>query len=457
LNMARWSMKDQSSPGSASDLNRREFLRSAAVAGAGLMVTWPGWAQEQAGASTKADELRVAFIGPGSQGRNLLTQCLKIPGIRFTAICDIWPYHQEYAANILKKYDQIVKVYTDYQELLAQEQDLDAAIVATPDWVHAEQAIACLKAGLHVYCEKEMANTLDSARKMVQAARDTKKLLQIGHQRRSNPRYWHALKMINNDKILGRITHIGGQWNRSQRFDLGWPEGKELAAAALKKYGYDTMDRFRNWRWYKQYSGGPMADLGSHQVDVFNWFLAAPPAGVLATGGLDNYEDREWYDNVLALYEYKVDGKNVRGSYEVLNTTSYGGFFETFMGNEGSLMISEDSRKGFIFREQEAKHREWEDEASKVETMGRDAIELKIGETLRPDGTKDPEGQRLLEESQKPPHQLHLENFFNAIRNGTPLSCPPEVAYETAVSVLKANEAVEKGCRIEFKPEEFKV
>lgn len=450
-------MNDVFRASSVSGLNRREFLTAAAAAGAGLMMTRPGWAQEQAGSADKVDELRVAFIGPGSQGRNLLTQCLKIPGIRFAAICDIWPYHQEYAANILKKYDQIVKVYADYQELLAQEKDLDAAIIATPDWVHAEQTIACLKAGLHVYCEKEMANTLEGCRQMVQAARDTGKLLQIGHQRRSNPRYWHALKMIKNDRILGRVTHVNGQWNRSRRFDLGWPEGRELDDAGLKKYGYDTMDRFRNWRWYKQYSGGPMADLGSHQIDVFNWFLEAPPTAVQASGGLDNYDDREWYDNVLALYEYKVGGKKVRGFYQVLNTTSHGGFFETFMGDEGSLVISEDTRRGFIFREQEAKRREWEDEASMVETMGRDAIELKIGETLRPDGTKDPEGQRLLEESQKPPHQLHMENFFNAIRHGTPLSCPPEVAYETAVSVLRANDAVEESCRVECKPEEFKV
>ena len=420
------------------------------------MITLPGWAQEQAGATSKADELRVAFIGPGSQGRNLLTQCLKIPGIRFQAICDIWPYHQQYAANILKKYDQPVNVYADYQDLLASEKGLDAAIIATPDWVHAEHTMACLKAGLHVYCEKEMANTLEGCRQMVRAARESGKSVQIGHQRRSNPRYFHALKMIKNDKICGRITHFYGQWNRAQRYDLGWPDGKELDAAALKKYGYDTMDRFRNWRWYRKYSGGPMADLGSHQMDVFNWFLETPPAAVQASGGLDNYEDREWYDNVLALYDYKVGGKNVRGFYQVLNTTSNGGFFETFMGTEGSLMISEDSRKGFVFREPEAKRREWEDEASKVETMGRDAIELKIGETLRPDWTKDPEGQRLLEESKKPPHQLHLENFFNAIRSGTPLSCPPEVAYETAVTVLKANDAVEKGCRIEFKPDEFK-
>ncbi len=438
------------------DFSRRDFLRTAAVTSAGLMVTIPGWAQEQAPTAENVADLNIAIIGPGSQGRNLLNQTLKIPGIRFKAVCDIWPYHQEYSANILKKFDQPVNVYADYQEMLAREKDLQAVIIATPDWVHAEQTVACLKAGLHVYCEKEMSNTLGGARQMVQAAGETGKLLQIGHQRRSNPRYWHALKLIDKDKVCGRVTHLMGQWNRVTPLDLGWPKDRELDAATLKRYGYDTMERFRNWRWYKQYAGGPMADLGSHQIDVFNWFLKTPPAAVLASGGTDNYEGREWYDNMLTIYEYLVGGKKVRGFYQVLNTTSHGGFFETFMGTEGSLMVSEDPRKGFMFREPEAKRREWEDEASKVETMGRDAIELKIGETLAPDGSKDPAGQKLLEESKKPPHQLHLENFFNAIRESTPLSCPAEIAYETAVSVLKANEAVEAGKRVEFKAEEFR-
>jgi predicted dehydrogenase len=435
-------------------LNRRDFLRTAAATGAGLMLTVPGWAQDAPAA--KVDELNVAMIGPGSQGRNLLNQCLKIPGIRFKAICDIWPYHQRYAANILKKYDMPVNVYAEYEALLAAEKDLDAVFIATPDWVHAEQTVACLNAGLHVYCEKEMSNTLDGCRQMVQAARDTGKLLQIGHQRRSNPRYWHALKLIEKDKVCGRITHVYGQWNRSVPYELGWPKGKELDQATLDKYGYGTMERFRNWRWYRQFSGGPMADLGSHQVDVFNWFLKTGPNGVLASGGHDYDDAREWGDNVLAIYEYPAGDKTIRGFYQVLSTTSHGGFYETFMGTDGSLVISEDTRKGFMFREVQAKRREWEDEASKVENMGRDAIELKIGETLAPDGSKSPEAQRLLAESQKPPHQLHMENFFNAIRNGTPLSCPPEIAYETAVSVLKANDAVEAGCRVALSPADFK-
>lgn len=452
-------MQTYDSDSKPAGLTRRDFVRSAAATG--LLFSVPGWAHTAWGAQDKpADELAIAIIGPGSQGRFLLTHCLKIPGVKFVAVCDIWPYHQKYASNLLKKYDQPVNVYSDYREMLAKEPHLDAVVVATPDWMHHEHAIACLEAGKHVYCEKEMSNSLENAAKMVQAMRKTGKLLQIGHQRRSNPRYWHALKMINEDRILGRVTHTYGQWNRAHLFELGWPKGQELDADTLQRFGYKDMDEFRNWRWYRKYSGGPMADLGSHQVDVFNWFLGTPPKRVLASGGLDyytQYEGRDWYDNVLAIYEWATDAGPVRGFYEVLNTTSHGGYYEVFMGDEGSMDLSEDTAIGQVFREKTAKKREWEDEAEKIESMGREAIELKIGETLTAEGQRTPEAQALMDMAAKPPHQLHLENFFNAIRGKEKLNCPADIAYEVAVSVLRANDAVATGLPVDFKPEEFQV
>src|SRR5262249_724478 len=147
---------------------------------------------------------------------NLMNSSLKIPGIRFVAVCDIWPFWQRRAVKMLEKYNQKVNGYTDYQDMLNKEKAIDALIVAPPAFKHAEHTDACLKAAKHVYWEKEMSNNLDGAKQMVKAARETKKLLQIGHQRRSNPRYHHSIKLIENDKILGRITHCNGQWNRAR-------------------------------------------------------------------------------------------------------------------------------------------------------------------------------------------------------------------------------------------------
>ena len=444
-------------------LTRRNFVKTVATVGAGAVLSSVAGAQEEkpqgvAKTTPKPDDLNVAIIGAGSQGRWLLTNALKIEGIRFVAVCDIWDYSREYAAKLLKKFDHDPRTYADYQDMLASEKDLDAVIVASPDWVHAEHSIACMKAGLHVYCEKEMSDDLAQAKEMVLTSRATGKLLQIGHQRRSNPRYHHALKMIEKDRILGRITHCYGQWNRgaSQSDDLGWPKEREIDEATLKKYGYDNMFRFRNWRWFRQYSGGLIADLGSHQIDIYNWFLKTPPTTVIASGGLDYYKNREWYDNVMTIYEYQTAEGPVRAYYQVINTSSFGGFYEVFLGDEGAMQISEDATIGRIIRESRAQKKEWEDDAKKVDQMGRAEIELKVGETLKA-GKKDAQVEQMVADLEKKPHQVHLENFFNAIRKGTPLTCPGEVGYETAVSVLAANDAIAKKGMVEFTPDQFKV
>jgi len=106
-------------------------------------------------------DINVAFLGTGEQGYILLNACLKLPGLRFEAVCDIWEsYNQRRAAQVLKKYKHEVNTYTDYREMLSEEKDLDAVIIATPDFWHPDHTVACLEANLHVYCEKEMSNTL---------------------------------------------------------------------------------------------------------------------------------------------------------------------------------------------------------------------------------------------------------------------------------------------------------
>ena len=252
----------------------------------------------------------MALLGAGAQGEVLLDAMLRIPGLRFRAVCDIWTeYNQKRAVNILRKYKFEVNGYEDYREMLDKEKDLDAVVIATPDFWHAPHTVDCLQAGKHVYCEKEMSNTLEGARSMVLAARETGKLLQIGHQRRSHPRYLHCHdKLLQEARLLGRIVTVNGQWNRAVSPDLGWPERYAIPDERLKQYGFESMQQFRNWRWYKGKGGGPIVDLGSHQIDIFNWFLGANPSHVMASGGTDYHDPKthEWYDTVMAIYEYET-------------------------------------------------------------------------------------------------------------------------------------------------------
>jgi len=466
---------------STTSIDRRKFLQSTATVGTGLVLNPVVLGQTGRG---KPDDINVALIGLGVQcGRLteaiLKTEMDKTEGIRFKAVCDVFPYRLKLISGRLRRaYKHDVAAYESYEDMLAKEKDLDAVIIATPDWLHAPMTIACLKAGLHVYCEKEMSNNLQDAKKMVQTAKETGKLLQIGHQRRSNPRYQVARQLIGKHKLLGKLLNINAQWNRSvEKHKVLLPNKKIwMDEAALNKYGYGSMDELVNWRWCKKFGGGPLGDLGSHQIDVFNWFLGdVQPKSVLASGSNDyyNYEHNE---NVMAIYDYQTEEGTVRAFYQVLNTTcwgTYGSYYETFMGDVGTLLISEriwgeDKNIGWIFLEHYAKQdaavvKRWND-CIRNKLIGgeyvmpkevKDQSILKIGESIP--GRKALYYHPLLTKLTEPVHQPHLKNFFDAIRGKAQLNCPGEVGYETAVAVLKANEAIKEGEKLNFKPEDFKV
>ncbi|MGB7297094.1 MAG: Gfo/Idh/MocA family oxidoreductase [Candidatus Aminicenantales bacterium] len=469
-------MSEKKAPRDRPALSRRDFIKSTTAAGLGAAVAGRGLGQEQKedprtpaesrdservpSGKAQVDELRVALIGCGEQGRVLLESCLRIPGIRIVAVCDIWEYSRQYASGYLGKYEQPTTVYEDYRELLAKEKGLDAAIIATPDWVHAEQTNACLNAGLHVYCEKEMSNSLEKSRSMVLEARRSGKLLQIGHQRRSNPRYLHAIdRLIRERRILGRVLLAYAQWNRSRSDLVGWPKKFSIPPETLQKYGYNSMLELRNWRWYKKFGGGPMVDLGSHQIDLFSWVFGINPKTVVASGGMDYYKGREWYDNVMAIYEFETPQGKARAFYQVQTTTKHGGFYETFMGDDGSLVISEVPERG-NWAMREAHAQEWD-------SLVKDGLLLTEAQPIQKVDTRNilldvrvtAEAGRwpLPVELAKPAHQPHLENFFDAVRLGTPLNCPAELAFESAVAVLRVNDAVKTRALSVFRPEHFKV
>jgi predicted dehydrogenase len=459
-------------PFSSSALSRRAFLSGSAKLSAAVLAA-PYIARSAAPSTGGGNTVNVALFGCGEQGRVLLNAALKIPDIRFKAVCDVWPYNRTYGERLLKKFGHEARPFEDYRELLSTVPDIDAVLVATPDFMHAEHTNASLRAGKHVYCEKLMSNTIEGARSMVLTAREMKKLLQIGHQRRSNPRYLHARdRLIREAHLLGRITNASGQWNRAVSDDLGFPASHKLSDEKLTQYGYANMHEFRNWRWFKRYAGGPISDLGAHQIDIFNWVLGVNPRSIIAGGGADYYKTHEWYDNATAIYEYETDAGLVRATYGVLTTTSAGGgYHEYFMGDEGALKISENPKYTKLYRE--ARAPEWDQWVDKNFIARPGSGEgapapVKPWEKQRPkfggpSRTTTVDVRETAELSawdipvtlDKAIHQPHLENFFDAIRKGTPLACTGESAFATAVTVLGVNEAIAAKKMLTFDKKDF--
>jgi predicted dehydrogenase len=458
-------MKNQQSNGK---IDRRRFLHSTAATSARLAISQFFFSQTLA-ADSSIDDINLALIGAGAQGHKLMELiCLRqIPGIRVKAICDIWTeFNQRKTSLLLQRYKHTHNVYEDYRQMLDKEKDnLDAVIVATPDFWHLRHTVACLEAGLHVYCEAEMANTADDAKVMVETAKRTGKLLQIGRQRRSNPRYISCYeRLIKEAELLGRITTVNGQWNRSRRSceDRGWPSRYAIDDATLNKYEFESMHQFRNWQWYKGKGGGQIVACGSHQIDIYSWFLEANPKSIIASGGTDYWKGRDWYDNVMAIYEYQTKKGTVRAFYQTITTNDSEYYYEKFLGIEGTLVISEHSWGNKAERQWWVEPEKWEPWIKKG-YLKSSAPPKKVSESgieIIPDPSlpsPPPSYDIPVSWEYKPYHLLHLENFFDAIRGKAVLSCPGEIGYKTAVTVLKANKAVQAGRKLEFQPDEFAV
>ncbi|MCU0751942.1 MAG: Gfo/Idh/MocA family oxidoreductase [Akkermansiaceae bacterium] len=451
------------------NLSRRGFLsKSLAGAGAGLVLGAPNILRAANQSASGTDAIHVALVGFGKQAE-VLFECLKnIPGLRIQAVCDI-------SKNRIDKYRSASRgisfaegasFHTDIDEMLAKEQGLDAAIVATPDFWHSPHTVKCLEAGLHVYCEKMMSNTIDGARDMVRAMEKTGKLCQIGHQRRSNPRYRFTYnRLINGNKICGQIVNANGQWNRSlgSSRDIG---GAKIAKSIivpddiLNQYGFKDMHQYLNWRVYRDLSGGPISDLGAHQIDIFNWFLGTPPKRVYASGGNSYFKNREHFDNVMCIFDYDTPQGEVRAFYQVLTTTSYGlGFYESFMGTEASIRISEIAATSAIYRESGDHVPDWGPLVDKGYLVRKpappkpepSADAVASYESAAPDVYDLPGGFN------KPAHQPHLENFFDAVRGKATLNCDARHAFESEAPIFWVNPSALTKQPIELKTEHLSV
>jgi len=423
------------------NVTRRDFLKTAAAVAA---VSGLPRAAAPALLATPnpSDVVRFGMIGTGTEGCTLLKFATTIPEARCVATCDIYP------PNLKKGVETIgtnPDTYEDYRKML-ERKDLDAVYVVTPLNLHTQMVIDALQAGKHVFVEKSMFFKEEEGEQIRKvSAERPKQVLQTGLQRRSSVLYQVAMEMVRKG-ALGKVMMVRAQCHSNGNWRRPVPDPK--------------YERLINWRMYKEYSGGPMAEFASHQIDVTNWAFGAEPLSVVATGGIDYWKDgRETCDNIECIFEYPGGRKLV---YSSMLFNAHFHFTEQIMGDQGTLEIT--LGKGLYYREAVAKvtaggaQGNWWAGA----TVGKQAAQQGIpifpetgnGEA----GFVDREmryAKRWLAsmgiyqyEEPHDPWWTEQANFFASIREGKPVVVPLETGAADALGVIYGNRAIETGQKV---------
>jgi predicted dehydrogenase len=410
---------------------RRSFLRALAgtpaVAALGAAAALRG--------PVRGGPVRLGFVGLGGQGRTLLGQTDGAFG-EVRALCDINPAHLAKADGVLAETGKpAARHYEDWQDML-QKEDLEAVVMAPPLWLHTDIAAGCLEAGKHVLCEKMMAWDLDGCRRMQETARKAGRLLEIGYQRFYNPVYQAAYEGVVKAGVLGEVYLARLAWHRNGN----WRRTEEPPSSGYdpSRWGYPTFEHLLNWRLYWRYSKGLLAELGSHQVNISNWFFGAVPEAVSASGGVYRYKDgREVDDHVYATFEYPNGRSAV---FSTVESNAFDDYYEMFMGTKGTLILRSET-EAYLFEE-------GDDKATGVEVTSRGSGPALEASETRPESTGRP-GAATRETVERPlSYRLEVSEFCAAIRVGTPLRCGPEKAVGSAAACLAANESVRTKARV---------
>jgi predicted dehydrogenase len=417
-------------------IGRRNFLKVAAglpaLAGLGAAAAITG--------PVRGGPVKVGFVGLGGEGRVLLAQT--DPGhAEVVAICDINPSMLAKSDEVLQKTNRPpARHYADWQDMIQKEQ-LEAVIIATPLWTHADIAVGCLDAGLHVLCEKMMAWDVAGCERMRKAALDNRRVLEIGYQRYANPIYQAAYEGVVKAGVLGDVYfarlawHRNGNWKRA-----GEPPSKEYDPS---KWGYPTWEHLLNWRLYKKYSRGLLAELASHQVSIANWFFGAPPTAVMGTGGLVRWNDgvREVDDHVYCTFEYP-GGRTA--TFSTIESNAWDHYYEVFFGTKGTLLMRGEA-EAYLFEEGGASAPAPTNVAVSPKAQGP---ALEASESRTADAAGGAKAGTADTTDRLWAYRGEISTFCSAIRVGTPLACGPDRAFHSASACLRADEAVAQKTRL---------
>ncbi len=321
--------------------------------------------------------------------------------------------------------------FRDFRDLLVHR-PMDAVLVATPDHWHAIQTIMACRAGLDVYVEKPLSLTVEEGRKMVEAARRYRCVVQTGSQQRSGPHYREAVQIVQEGGI-GAVHHVEAGLERNSMPGFGTPpDGKppedfnyDLWLGPAPEHSYNPLRGLYHFRWYWDHSGGQMTNWGAHNIDVGRWGLASEwPLSVSGCGGRYAIRDHGETPDVQEVL-YELEAGVLTWSVRELNGTR--GSHLVFHGTDADLELS---RRGYSIRGQK-----WQRQGPS-----------RVGDCEHYPGG----ASRGLT-------PLHLRNFLDCVRTREKPNADVEVGHRTAVFCHLGNIATRLGRTLRWDAERERV
>jgi predicted dehydrogenase len=409
------------------EINRRDFIRRAAATTAGASLSMVGVSTDRVlGAN---DRIRLGVIGTGRQGIDNMENFMR-HGVEVAGVCDVY---EPNLANGLKAAGGKAKTYKDFRQLL-DDKEIDVVINATPDHWHALPTVMACQAGKDVYTEKPVSVVVDEGKKMVEAARKYKRVVQVGLWQRSNLHFQKAVELVQSG-LIGKVSFVR-TWNYSNIYPegIGHPPDSDpppgldwdmwLGPAPKVPFNWNRFgvgDRWSTFRYFYDYANGWPGDWGVHLLDIVQWALKVEgPTAVTASGSKFFLKDNSDTPDTLQI---TLEYPNFVATYEnrLINANSmYGhGYGIEFHGTDGTMFVD---RGGFqVYPERKTENKK---EVDRTATMHMDVVN---------DGLFD-----------------HVGNLLDCMKNRKLPASDIEIGHRSSSTCLLANVALRTKERIEW-------
>lgn len=422
-------------------VSRRDFLRSSAVSTAGLAI----------GARPKfvppSDRITIAMIGAGARAHYLVEVFKQYPEVEVVAACDAYTGRLE---RINSRMDGKLDTMADYRDIINRG-DVDAVCISSPDHWHYLHSLDSLNAGKHAYIEKPLTYSIEEGADIIAAQKSKNLAVQVGSPGVNSVLVQKARQMIRDGK-LGQVTMVRASTNRNTASGA-WiypipPDASpqtvdwDLFLGSAPKRPYSP-ERFFRWRCYKDYSGGLSTDLYVHTCTTINYVMgAAIPESVIAMGDLYRWiRSRDVPDTINASLKYPGGFMvSLSGTFNNQGGNSGG---MRILGTEGSLVFEGGGLRFIPERVNESNGwitSSWP-QALADAYLADPAVQKEEVPTSRPPGTVD--GEEVYHSEGKQSIYVHIQEWIDAIRSGSPTKEDAEVGHHAATCAHMINASIE--------------